>query len=65
MSPIYLLLNLLWIVFGGLWMAAGWMVAAVVWLLPLKLPKKEPDKLIYSRGQQGVVSRRDVRTDTF
>src|SRR5579885_3584159 len=24
------LLNLLWIVFGGLWMAAGWFVAALV-----------------------------------
>ena len=30
MSPLSLLLNLLWIVFGGLWMAAGWMIAAVV-----------------------------------
>src|SRR6266540_3332235 len=30
MSPVSLLLNLLWIVFGGLWMAAGWMIAAVV-----------------------------------
>jgi uncharacterized membrane protein YccF (DUF307 family) len=25
-----LLLNLLWIVFGGLWMAVGWVVAAVI-----------------------------------
>ena len=30
MSPISLLLNLLWIVFGGLWMAVGWVVAAVI-----------------------------------
>jgi uncharacterized membrane protein YccF (DUF307 family) len=30
MSRISLLLNLLWIIFGGLWMAAGWMIAAVV-----------------------------------
>jgi uncharacterized membrane protein YccF (DUF307 family) len=30
MSPMSLLLNLLWIVFGGLWMAAGWIVAAVI-----------------------------------
>jgi uncharacterized membrane protein YccF (DUF307 family) len=30
MSPISVLLNLLWIIFGGLWMAAGWMIAAVV-----------------------------------
>jgi uncharacterized membrane protein YccF (DUF307 family) len=25
-----LLLNLLWIVFGGLWMALGWLVAAII-----------------------------------
>ena len=30
MSAISVLLNLLWILFGGLWMAAGWMIAAVV-----------------------------------
>ena len=30
MSPISVLLNLLWIIFGGLWMAAGWIIAAVV-----------------------------------
>ena len=30
MSPMSLLLNLLWIIFGGLWMAAGWMIAAVI-----------------------------------
>ena len=30
MSPVSVLLNLLWIVFGGLWMAAGWIIAAVV-----------------------------------
>src|SRR4029078_5954716 len=30
MSPLSVLLNLLWVVFGGLWMAAGWMIAAVV-----------------------------------
>jgi Inner membrane component domain len=29
MSLISLLLNLLWIVFGGLWMALGWVIAAV------------------------------------
>src|SRR5437879_5388021 len=29
MSVISLLLNLLWIVFGGLWMALGWVIAAV------------------------------------
>ena len=30
MSPMSLLLNLLWIVFGGLEMAVGWIVAAVI-----------------------------------
>ena len=30
MSPVSLLLNVLWIVFGGVWMAAGWMIAAVI-----------------------------------
>lgn len=30
MSPLPLLLNLLWIVFGGLWMAVGWVIAAVL-----------------------------------
>lgn len=30
MSPVSFLLNLLWIVFGGLWMAAGWVLAAII-----------------------------------
>lgn len=30
MSPLSLLLNLLWIVVGGLWMAVGWLIAAVI-----------------------------------
>lgn len=30
MSPISLLLNVLWIVFGGVWMALGWVIAAVI-----------------------------------
>jgi uncharacterized membrane protein YccF (DUF307 family) len=30
MTPVSLLLNLLWIIFGGLWMAIGWLVAAVI-----------------------------------
>ncbi|MBA0085187.1 MAG: hypothetical protein HRJ53_09335, partial [Acidobacteria bacterium Pan2503] len=30
MSPMSLLLNLLWIVFGGLWMAVGWVIAGVI-----------------------------------
>ena len=30
MSALSLLFNLLWIVFGGLWMAIGWLIAAVL-----------------------------------
>jgi uncharacterized membrane protein YccF (DUF307 family) len=30
MSPVSILLNLLWILFGGLWMAVGWLLAAVI-----------------------------------
>jgi len=30
MSGLSLLLNLLWIVFGGLWMAVGWVIAALI-----------------------------------
>ena len=30
MSALSLLLNILWIVFGGLWMAIGWLIAAVL-----------------------------------
>ena len=30
MSPMSILLNVLWIVFGGLWMAIGWLIAAVI-----------------------------------
>ena len=30
MSPLSFLLNLLWIVFGGLWMAVGWVIAAFI-----------------------------------
>jgi uncharacterized membrane protein YccF (DUF307 family) len=30
MSPVSLLLNVLWISFGGLWMAVGWLVAAII-----------------------------------
>jgi uncharacterized membrane protein YccF (DUF307 family) len=30
MSDVSLILNLLWIVFGGAWMALGWLIAAVI-----------------------------------
>ncbi|HXP29480.1 MAG TPA: YccF domain-containing protein [Stellaceae bacterium] len=35
MSLARLLLNLLWIVFGGLWMAAAWFVAAILMALTI------------------------------
>jgi uncharacterized membrane protein YccF (DUF307 family) len=35
MSPISLALNLLWIVFGGFWMAAGWFVAGILMAITL------------------------------
>ncbi len=30
MSPVSLLLNIIWIVLGGAWMAFGWLIAAVI-----------------------------------
>ena len=30
MSPVSLLLNLFWILCGGLWMAAGWVIAGII-----------------------------------
>jgi uncharacterized membrane protein YccF (DUF307 family) len=30
MSPVSVVLNLLWLAFGGVWMAFGWIVAAVI-----------------------------------
>src|ERR1700686_403413 len=30
MPPVSILLNILWILFGGLWMAIGWVVAAII-----------------------------------
>jgi len=30
MSPVSLLLNVLWMIFGGVWMAIGWLIAAVI-----------------------------------
>jgi uncharacterized membrane protein YccF (DUF307 family) len=30
MPAVSLLLNIIWILFGGLWMACGWMIAAVI-----------------------------------
>jgi uncharacterized membrane protein YccF (DUF307 family) len=30
MAPVSILLNVLWIVLGGLWMAAGWVIAGII-----------------------------------
>src|SRR5436190_7540628 len=30
MSPLSFLLNVLWILFGGLWMAVAWVIAAII-----------------------------------
>lgn len=35
MSPISLLLNILWIVCGGLWMALGWVLAGIIMALTI------------------------------
>ena len=35
MSALSLLLNVLWIVFGGWWMALGWVIAAVIMALTI------------------------------
>ena len=35
MSALSLLLNILWIVFGGLWMAAAWVIAAVIMVITI------------------------------
>ncbi len=35
MSPMSLLLNVLWIVFGGFYMAAGWLIAALIMVVTI------------------------------
>ena len=35
MGTTSLLLNVLWIVFGGLWMAAGWLIAALIMVITI------------------------------
>ena len=30
MPPVSIVLNILWIIFGGLWMAAAWVIAAII-----------------------------------
>ena len=35
MSPVSLLLNLIWILCGGLWMAAGWVIAGIIMVITI------------------------------
>ena len=35
MSPLSFLLNILWIICGGLWMAAGWVIAALIMVITI------------------------------
>lgn len=35
MQPVSLLLNILWIVFGGLWMAVAWLIAALIMVVTI------------------------------
>src|SRR6185437_4787940 len=35
MSPLRVLLNILWVVFGGFWMAFGWLIAAILMAITL------------------------------
>jgi uncharacterized membrane protein YccF (DUF307 family) len=34
-SPLSVLLNVLWIIFGGVWMALGWMVASIIMVITI------------------------------
>jgi uncharacterized membrane protein YccF (DUF307 family) len=66
MQPVSILLNLFWIVLGGAWMAAGWLVAAIVMaitIIGLPWAKAAFNIAIYTLlpfGQQAV--RRDELT---
>lgn len=66
MQPVSILLNLCWILLGGAWMAAGWLVAAIVMaitIIGLPWAKAAFNIAIYTLlpfGQQAV--RRDQLT---
>ena len=66
MQPVSILLNLFWILLGGAWMAAGWLVAAIVMaitIVGLPWAKAAFNIAIYTLlpfGQQAV--RRDQLT---
>ena len=45
MTVMSLLLNLLWIVCGGLWLAFGWVVAAVIMVITIiDLPRERSSR---------------------
>jgi len=51
MSALSLVLNLLWIIFGGLWMAFGWVIAGIVaWGLVQSVRSLDPAFLHWSDG---------------
>ena len=66
MQPVSILLNLFWLLLGGAWMAAGWLVAAIVMaitIIGLPWAKAAFNIAIYTLlpfGQQAV--RRDELT---
>ena len=60
MGPFSFLLNLLWIVFGGLWMALAWVIAAVIMAITIiglpcaRAAVKIASYTLLSFGQKGV-----------
>lgn len=76
MSPISLLLNVLWIVCGGVWMAVGWVIAAVIMaitIVGLPWAKASLNIAVYTLlpfGQKAVsradyLGREDIGTGPF
>ncbi|MBI1201814.1 MAG: YccF domain-containing protein [Rhodopseudomonas sp.] len=76
MSPIALLLNVLWIVCGGVWMAVGWVIAAVIMaitIVGLPWAKASLNIAVYTLlpfGQKAVsradyLGREDIGTGPF
>ena len=53
MSPLSLLLNLLWMIFGGIRMAIGWLIAAMIAMITAAISQpmaiQMPPKIIHNR----------------
>jgi len=68
MSPVSLLLNILWVVLGGAWMAVGWLIAAVIMAITIiGLPWARAAfniaaYTLFPFGQKAVVARGLYRT---